>query len=123
MAENSKEYELNYFFRDYVTEDIVSYCIGEVYLYNFKETLIGVRAMDKNVGFFVDINTVEKQMAGYVPTLDHLTDQHIKEAVEEVDRSNEKTSYIPIGEIVGKAQELLANEISKLLDKKIMGDG
>ena len=123
MAENSKEYELNYFFRDYVTEDIVSYCIGEVYLYNFKETLIGVRAMDKNVGFFVDINTVEKQMAGYVPTLDQLTDQHIKEAVEEVDRSNEKTSYIPIGEIVGKAQELLANEISKLLDKKIMGDG
>lgn len=122
MADTS-QFDANFFWRDYVTEDILSYCIGEVYFYHYKETLIGVRSVRENVGFFLDIATHTTGNQLYSPTLDQLTEQHIKEAVDEIDRSNEKTGYMPIGEIAPKGQELLAREMSILIDKRLTDEG
>src|SRR6478609_477983 len=89
----------------------------------YKETLIGVRSVRENVGFFLDIATHTTGNQLYSPTLDQLTEQHIKEAVDEIDRSNEKTGYMPIGEIAPKGQELLAREMSILIDKRLTDEG
>ena len=118
MADSNQIYDANFFFRDFVTEDIVAYCIGETTLYHYKETIIGVRDMTAKLGFFVKIDTIPKTDSPFAPTLDMLTQEHINEALAEIDQPDEKIEYIPILEIVAKAKELLSHEMSKQLDKQ-----
>lgn len=120
MSENSVYYD-NYFFRDYVTEDILSYGVGPVWLYHFKETLIGVRDTETKEAFFTDIETVKDYKGQYVPTIDQLTDAHIKEAIEEIDRQGETIKFIPINEVMQKAKELALREFGREMDAKLTG--
>lgn len=120
MSENSVYYD-NYFFRDYVTEDILSYGVGPVWLYHFKETLIGVRDTETKEAFFTDIETVKDHKGQYVPTIDQLTDAHIKEAIEEIDRQGETIKFIPINEVMQKAKELALREFGREMDAKLTG--
>lgn len=118
MADSNEAYDMNYFFRDYVTEDILSYCIGDTYLYHYKETIIGVRDVTTKLGFFVDINSIPKTDSPFAPTLDMLTSEHIKEAIDEIDHSDEKLEYIPIRELVLKAKEMVTQCLARELDKQ-----
>ena len=120
MSENTV-WQDNYFFRDYVTEDILSYGMGPVWLYHFKETLIGVRDTETKEAFFAEINTVKDFKAQYVPTIDQLTDAHIKEAIEEIDRQGETLNFMPINEVMRKAKELAAREIGREMDALLTG--
>lgn len=120
MSENSVYYD-NYFFRDYVTEDILSYGVGPVWLYHFKETLIGVRDTETKEAFFTDIESVKDYKGQYVPTIDQLTDAHIKEAIEEIDRQGETIKFIPINEVMQKAKELALREFGREMDAKLTG--
>lgn len=120
MSENTV-WQDNYFFRDYVTEDILSYGVGPVWLYHFKETLIGVRDTEAKVAFFADINTVKDFKGQYVPTIDQLTEAHIKEAIEEIDRQGETLNYLPINEVMRKAKELALQEFGREMDAQLTG--
>lgn len=120
MSENSVYYD-NYFFRDYVTEDILSYGVGPVWLYHFKETLIGVRDTETKEAFFTDIESVKDYKGQYVPTIDQLTDAHIKEAIEEIDRQGETIKFIPINEVMQKAKEFALREFGREMDAKLTG--
>jgi hypothetical protein len=110
----------NYFFRDYITEDIASIVIYKTYLYFYKETLVGVRDTRAVTGFFLDVKTVPKSGSIYAPTLDDVTEQNIKDCIDELEHSQETITFLPIAEIVPKAQELVSMELSHLLDERMM---
>lgn len=120
---NDDTYDLNYFFRDYVSEDIIAYCIGEVAMYHYKENLIGVRSVREKQSYFVDLASIKVLASHYAPTIDQVTEQHIKEAYDECDHTNEATERLPIRELVSKTAELLSREIAQMLDSKIMNMG
>lgn len=120
MSENSI-WQDNYFFRDYVTEDILSYGIGPVWLYHFKETLIGVRDTEIKEAYFVKLDSIPEHKAQYVPTIEQLTEAHINEAIEEIDRQGEKLDYLPINEIMSKAKELVLQELGREMDVQLTG--
>lgn len=113
--------EANYFFRDYVTADILSYCIGDCYLYHYKETLIGVRDVQRKKGFFLDVKTVPKTGSLYAPTLDNITVKEVQDCVDEMDRSGETILYVDIRELVSLGQQVLARELASLMDRKLLG--
>ncbi len=119
---NNETYNANYFFRDYVTEDILSYCIGEVYIYHFKETLVGVRHNTKKLAYFVDLATLPKQNSLYAPTIEQLTEENIQNCIDEVDHSGEKLERIPLNECVPRTLEFLMEELGSYMDKLITGD-
>lgn len=120
---SNETYDLNYFFHDYVTEDISAYGIGELHIYHYKETLFGVRSFREKVSYFVDIASIKPVSSHFAPTIDQLTEQHIKEAYEEVDHTGEETSRLPMPELVDVSLQMLARETAALLDSKILNMG
>jgi|SRR6478609_1180355 len=120
MSENSV-WNDNYFFRDYVTDDILSYGVGPVWLYHFKETLIGVRDTEAKISYFCTIESIAAVKGQFVPTIEQLTEAHITEAIEEVDRSGEEIKRIPITEIMSTAKELTLREFGREMDARLTG--
>lgn len=116
-------WDKNYLWRDYVTEDISVTCMGEIDLYFFKETLIGVRDNSSMTAAFITIESVPKTSSPYAPTLEQMTEEHIKEAINELDTTNEKLDRIHMDDLMGRAMELCANEVSRLLDKHLLRAG
>lgn len=114
-------FDKNYLFRDYVTEDVSSYGIGSVWVYHFKETLIGVRDIETRQAWFVELSTTKENTQDYVPTLEQLKEEHISEAINEIRRDGETLKYIPMNEIMGKAKELVMHELSREMDAKLTG--
>lgn len=111
-----------YFLKDFVTEDIISVSFGDCWLYFYKETLIGVRHIPTKVSYFMDVKTKADTKANMAPTLDNLTEAHIKEAVDEIDPNAETTHLLPMTDLGGKALELAALELSTLLDSRLAGN-
>lgn len=109
-----------YFVRDYVTNDIAAMGIGNCWLYFYKETLVGVRDAHQKIAYFVDVKTKAETKANFAPTIDNLTDAHIKECIDEGDISGEKQEFMHIDEIGAKAQELCALEFSRLMDAALL---
>ena len=120
MSENSV-WNDNYFFRDYVTEDISSIGIGPVWIYFFKETLIGVRDLEMKEAWFAVVDTVKTFKANYVPTIEQLTSEHIKEAIDEIDRQGETIKYLDLPEVMQKAKEIALREFGREMDAKLTG--
>lgn len=109
-----------YFMRDYVTNDIASVGIGNCWLYFYKETLVGVRDAHQKLAYFVDVSTKADTKANFAPTIDNLTETHVKECIDEGDISGEKQEFLHINELGAKAQELCAMEMSRLLDAALL---
>jgi hypothetical protein len=113
-------YDKNYLWRDYVTEDIAVLCFGQIDLYFFKETLVGVRDNKDMVAFFITLESVPKSSSPYAPTMEKLTEEHIKEAIDELDTSGEKLERIHMDDLMSKSMELCSMEVSRLLDKHLL---
>lgn len=122
MSKDDAVYMANYFFRDYITEDIMSYCIGEVYLYHYKENLIGVRDMRNQTAYFLNTETIPAETTMYPPTIKQITEEHIKDSIDEIDRGNEKLVRLDISDLVTKAREVIAAEIANDIDT-LLTDG
>lgn len=106
MPQSSKDdiYEANFFFRDYVGKKTSSICIGEVYLYFYGETLIGVRNQRFLEAWFYVIPIPHVRNLSYAPTLDAITIQDIQECIDEV---------TPIGTIRGSSDLTLIKNYAK----------
>lgn len=111
--------DMNFFFRDFVSEDIVSIGIGWTWLYFFKETLIGVRHSKKKVGFFVKLESTKALGNSLVPTIEFMTEEHINDAVNEIDRSEENTQYLDYEDMLSKAKEMVCEEMADAIDKAL----
>lgn len=109
-----------YFMRDYVTADITSVGIGNIWLYFYKETLVGVRDAAQKLAYFMDVKTKSDTKANLAPTIDFLTDVHIKECIDEGDITGEQQEFLHINELGAKAQELCALEMSRLMDAALL---
>lgn len=112
-----------YFVRDFVTPDITSVGIGNVWLYFYKETLVGVRDAAQKLAYFMDVKSRTETKANMAPTLANLAETHIKECIDEGDISGEKQEFIHINELGAKAQELCALEMSRLMDAALLPTG
>lgn len=121
MAEGGDIYNENYFFRDYVSEDICAYGIGPFWLYHFKETLIGIRDNQERKAWFADINTVKDARSSFVPTMDQLTEEHIKEAIQEIDTNGETLEYVNIDDLQPMAKEMMIKEAMREVDARATG--
>lgn len=119
----NETYNLNFFFRDYVTDDIMSYCIGEVYLYHYKETLFGVRDMRAKKSTFVEIASIKELESHFAPTIDQLTEQHIKEATDEVEHAGETSHRVPMNEMALLAKEAICAEMARVFDEAVLATG
>lgn len=119
ISMTNETYKLNFFFRDYVTDDIMGYGCGEVFIYHYKETIFGVRDLRKKTSVFVDIATIPAVAQHFAPTLEQLTEAHIKEAYEENDHTNETTSRVPMNEIALIAKEAVCNEMARVFDEAV----
>src|SRR5688572_11483687 len=93
----------NFFVRDFVSHDIISYGIGQVWLYHYKETLIGVRHHDNLVAYWLNIETAKKSKRVMAPTVDQITPEHIKECIAEMSGDGEKTEYLDFEPLMEKA--------------------
>lgn len=113
--------QANFFFRDFVSEDVISVSVGMVWLYFFKETLIGVRHTKKKVAWFVRLESTKPMSSTLVPTIEFLTEEHIRDAVNEVDKTDEKTEFVDFEDMLSKAAELVANEMSEFIDTHLVG--
>ena len=110
-----------YFLNDLVTEDTTSVGFGEVWIYFFKETQIGVRDARNGVAYFMDADTKNDTKAPMAPTLANLTKEHVREAIEEQDPSAEKCHIFHISELYGHTVRILAAEMNMLLNEAMMG--
>lgn len=120
MAENDI-YNQNYFFRDYVSEEICAYGVGPTWYYHFKETLIGIRDNEEKKAWFADFKSVKDCKSSFVPTMDQLTEEHIKEAIAEIDTQGETLAYVNIDDLQSMAKELLCKEVQRELDANMTG--
>lgn len=118
---NKKYDDEIYFMQDPVTEDISSVGIGECWLYFYKETLIGARHITTNVSYFIDAKTTKDTKAPVAPTLQHCTNEHIQEAIDERDQSQETCHRVAFSEIFGHAMRILLMETNDLVDDILMG--
>lgn len=111
-----------YFMNDQVTEDITSVGFGEVWMYFYKETMIGVRDARNKVSFFMTADSKSETKAPMAPTLANLTEDHIREAIEEHDQSSEKCTRVPMVDLFSHAVRLSAAEMNLLLNETMMGN-
>jgi hypothetical protein len=109
-----------YFVRDFVTPDITSVGLGNLWLYFYKETLVGARDAAQKLAFFVDVKSKSDTKANMAPTLANLSETHIKECIDEGDIQGEQQTFLHINEIGAKAQELCALEMSRLMDAALL---
>lgn len=110
-----------FFFRDYVTPEILSYAVGDVWLYHFKETLVGVRHHANMTAFFMDLESLKTTKQQWVPTIELLKDSHIQDCLNEMDRTGETLEFLHIDEIGPKAMELVMAELAKAIDDNLTG--
>lgn len=114
-------WKVNYFWRDYVTEDIVAYGIGNVWLYHYKENLIGVRNIEIKEAYFVRKEDIPVEDERWSPTIRQITAEHIKECITDVDMPEEKLQYIPMEDLAAKAFHLVTHEITTKIDSLFLG--
>lgn len=106
---------------DQVTEDISSTGLGEVWLYFYKECLIGVRDVRNKKSFFVIPGTHKESKAPLPPTIDNLTEDHVREAIEEHDQETETCERVPFMEMFNCLNRLLLPEINLMVNRVMIG--
>lgn len=107
--------------QDPITEEVTSFSVGEVWMYFYKETLIGVREMHKNVSTFVTLDTKTKSAYPRPPTLEYLSEDDILEAIHEVQTTNETIRYTHVDDIFAVATDAIAREIKRMVTAAITG--
>lgn len=110
-----------YYLCDQITEQIITIGIGEVWLYFYKETLIGVRDVRNKVSYFLDPDTKNDTKTTMAPTLANLTEESIREAIEEHDLSSEKTHRVHLQELFDHTTRLILGELHVLIKQSILG--
>ena len=118
MAEYPKEI---YYVSDQVTESISSTGIGEVWLYFYKENLIGVRDVRNKRSTFMIVGTHKESKGPLPPTINNLTEAHIKEAIDEHDQSAETVDRVPYMDLFAAATKLLLPELNLMINREMMG--
>jgi hypothetical protein len=119
MADSNEVYMANFFFRDYVTEDIMSYGIGEIWTYHYKETIIGVRDCRNKRAYFLKHELLPKGDNRFSPTIEQVTAAHIKECAEDMEHSEEVIEYVSIEDLISEAKRRVFNEIGTVADDLI----
>jgi len=110
-----------YYTKDIVTDDIDSLGIGEVWLYYYKETMIGARHVREKVSYFIDADTKNDTKAPMAPTLKNLTNEHVQAAINEHDQSTETCHRVHFQELFRHATMMLYKETNLLADQVMMG--
>jgi len=111
-----------WYIADQVTEDIISIGQGEVWTYFYKETLIGVRDARNKVSYFLDPETKKDTKAPMAPTIQNLTEAHMKEAIEEHDQSAEKCHRVHLQELFDHTTRILLAEFKLLWQEQMSGE-
>lgn len=116
MSENA--YDVDKFFKqDLVTKKVTSFSIGPVWLYFYRETLIGYRNMDEdNEVSFLDASTPMPD--------DHYTSQHlvttaiVKEAYDEA-QAEQPPPLVSYDELCNRALKAVLKSCSIMVDKQL----
>ena len=110
------------FAHDQVTEDVASVGYGEVWIYFFKETLIGVRDVRNAKAAFLKVETKNETTTAMSPTLEYLTDAHIREAIDEMRNDGEVVEFFHINELGDIAVAYFAAELNFIMNSKLLGE-
>ncbi len=119
MSDNAFDPE-KYFKQDLVSKKITSFSLGPIWLYFYRETLIGYRNMaDEEEAYFLDASTP-------LPD-DHYTSQHlitpalVKEAYDEA-QSSKPPHLVSYSDLCGRTIQAGANSFNTLINKRLMGE-
>lgn len=117
MTDIDREIE-NFFTQDLVSADCASFAVGQVWFYFYRETLIGVRDLDTDEGYFLNAKT--KLPDNGFSSQHLITEKIVEEAVNE-GVSNTPVKYMEMTELSRKALAMGLKSFSEISDKMIMG--
>ena len=119
-----EDHQHKQWFRDYVTPEMGTFGMGEVWVYFFKETPIGVRHHEKNTAFFIQAAEITPELVSkysLVPTIELLKQENVDECINEMDTSNETLEIIKFVELQDKISEMIIEEIQEQMNQRLLG--
>lgn len=110
---------MRWFSQDPVDTDITAFSSGDVWLYMYRETLIGFINQRDQKGWFM---RWDKPLYYDGFTSQHLlTRDHIKTAVDDTMIDNGSISYLEHAEMVEAAFRAVSEEISSHIEERLLG--
>jgi hypothetical protein len=122
MGEESAGISYNIFFsQDLVSKRVTSFSCGNIWLYFFRETLIGVRDMeDDNRAYFLDVS--KKRLENDHYTSQHLIDEKLVREAHEEAQASIPPKMVTKDEVARKAVQLCAESLHNLIHNTMMQD-
>ena len=113
-----KEVE-NYFAQDLVTADVASFAIGQLWLYFYRETLVGVRNLETDEGYFLNAKT---KLPDNGFSSQHLITEKIIEGAVNEGVSNTPVKYLEFEALADKALQMTLAEASNMAEKHLLAE-
>lgn len=109
----------NFFMQDEVAKDITSFSLGEVWLYFYKEALIGVRDLEANTAFFLKAENPPPEEDGYTHRHE-ITDAIVKGAIEEAYSADVTIQWLNITDLSSMAFGMVSDSLGRNIDAMIL---
>jgi len=110
---------MRFFSQDPVNADLTSFSIGDVWLYMYRETMVGFIHMESREGWFMDWK--EPLFNDGFSSQHLLTKDHVKACVEDTMIDHDKIHYLEHGELVAHAFKAVCDECVARVDEAMFG--
>lgn len=108
----------NWFFQDKVTDEVTSFSVGEVWLYFYKECLIGVNDMTNNRRYMLKVEA--KPTRDGVTSYHEVTEQIVKDAIDDLS-ADRGVEFLPRDELHEEAFKMALETFSRSIDRELVG--